>query len=113
MDEVVRKVAALGLPGIILVVTMATTGLAGAAAITAALAFLGPGGMLGGIALLGVTGLITDALAKVGIEQLLLNIYQYRSQREGRSALLKEIDRLPISKDLARSLKESLFVIGL
>jgi hypothetical protein len=34
MDEVVRKVAALGLPGVLLVVTMATTGLVGAAAIT-------------------------------------------------------------------------------
>jgi hypothetical protein len=33
------KLAALGLPGIILVVTMATTGFTGAAAITAALAF--------------------------------------------------------------------------
>ncbi|WP_072622565.1 hypothetical protein [Spirulina major] len=108
MDEVVRKVAALGLPGIILVVTMATTGLAGAAAITAALAFLGPGGILGGIALLGVTGLITDALTKVGIEQFLLNIYQHRSKTEARSALLREIDRLPISKDLARSLKDNL-----
>jgi len=35
------KVAALGLPGIMLVVTMAATGFTEAAAITAALAFLG------------------------------------------------------------------------
>ncbi len=41
MDEVVKKIAALGLPGVILVTIMATTGLTGAAAITAALAFLG------------------------------------------------------------------------
>ena len=42
------KIAALGLPGIILVVTIAATGLTGATAITAALAFLrGPAGMLG------------------------------------------------------------------
>ena len=69
MDEVVKKIAALGLPGVILVVTMAATGLTGAAAITAALAFLGgPAGMLGGIAVLGLTGLITDALAEVGLE---------------------------------------------
>jgi len=68
MDEVVKKVAALGLPGVILVITMAATGLTGAAAITAALAFLGgPGSMLGGIAVLGLTGLITDALAKVSL----------------------------------------------
>ena len=34
MDEFVRKAAALGLPAIMLVIVMATTGLAGAAAIT-------------------------------------------------------------------------------
>lgn len=69
MDEVVKKIAALGLPGIILVGTMAATGLTGAAAITAALAFLGgPAGMLGGIAMLGLTGLIADALTKLGLE---------------------------------------------
>lgn len=68
--------------------------------------------MLGGIALLGITGLITDALAKVGIEQLLLNIYQHRAKTEARSALLKEIERLPISKDWVRSLKERLSLLG-
>ncbi|WP_072621772.1 hypothetical protein [Spirulina major] len=108
MDEVVRKVAALGLPGIILVITMATTGVGGAAAITAALAFLGPGGMLGGIALLGVTGLITEALTKGGIEQLLLAVYRDRAQSEPRAHLLNEIDRLPISADLKRFLKTEL-----
>jgi hypothetical protein len=71
MDEVIKKVAALGLPGIVLVIVMATTGLTGAAAITTALAILGgPAGMLGGIAVLGLTGLITDGLAKVGLENL-------------------------------------------
>jgi hypothetical protein len=34
MDEVIRKVAALGLPAVIFTVVMATTGLTGAAAIT-------------------------------------------------------------------------------
>lgn len=46
MDEVVRKLAGVGLPAVILLITMASTGLAGAAAITTALAILGPGGML-------------------------------------------------------------------
>ena len=55
MDEVIQKVAALGLPGVVLVIVMATTGLTGAAAITTALAILGgPAGMLGGIAILGL-----------------------------------------------------------
>ena len=80
MDKVMKKIAALGLPGIILVAVMASTGLTGAAAITAALAFLGgPAGMLGGIGVLGLTGLITDALTKVGLEDLLTGVYCLRS----------------------------------
>ena len=97
MDEVVKKVAALGLPGVILVITMAATGLTGAAAITAALAFLGgPAGILGGIAVLGLTGLITDALAEVGVEDLLTAIYCQRRQSELPGKLLEEIDSLSL-----------------
>ena len=36
MDQLVDKIAALGVPGLVLVVTMAVTGWAGAAALTAA-----------------------------------------------------------------------------
>jgi hypothetical protein len=64
--------------------------------------------MLGGIALLGVTGLITEALAKGGIEQLLLAVYRDRAQSEPRATLLKEIDRLPISAELKRFLHAEL-----
>jgi len=92
-----KKIAALGLPGVILVITMATTGFTGAAAITAALAFLGgPTGILGGIAVLGVTGLITDALAEVGLEDLLTAIYCQRRQEEQQGKLLSEIDSLSL-----------------
>ncbi|BAY12236.1 hypothetical protein [Calothrix sp. NIES-2098] len=97
MDEVVKKVAALGLPGVILVITMAATGFTGAAAITAALAFLGgPAGMLGGIAVLGLTGLITDALAKVSLEDFLTAVYCQRRQTEPHGKLLEEIDSLSL-----------------
>lgn len=97
MDEVVKKVAALGLPGVILVITMATTGLTGAAAITTALAILGgPAGMLGGIAVLGLTALITDALAKVGLEDLLTAVYCQRRQIEPHGKLLAEINSLSL-----------------
>lgn len=52
MDKIISKVAALGVPGLILVVAIAASGLSGAAAITVALAALGPGGIIGGIATL-------------------------------------------------------------
>ena len=89
MDEVIRKVAALGLPGVMLVITMAATGFAGAAAITTALAALGgPFGMLGGIGLLGVMTLVADVLAKVGIDVFL----ESRGRRVG-SYLFTQLQR--------------------
>ena len=109
MDEVVRKVAALGLPGVLLVVTMAATGLAGGAAITTALAALGgPFGMIGGIAALGVAGLVADALSKYGIDGLLTGIYLERKKKEPVAKLCKEIDDLPISSDLKRKLRDAI-----
>ena len=106
MDEAVRKIAALGLPGVILLVTMASTGLAGAAAITAALAALGPAGMIGGIAFLGVVGIASEFLSKVGIQEALKAVYLER-KRQGSSVteLQWEIDQLWVSSDLKRFLK--------
>jgi hypothetical protein len=110
MDELVKKIAALGLPGIVLVIVMATTGLTGAAAITAALAFLGgPAGMLGGIAVLGLTGLITDALATVGVEELLTAVYCVRRQSEPHGKLLAEVEQfLLFNGDLKDRLKQTI-----
>lgn len=42
MDKLVSKIAALGIPGLVLVTAIGATGLAGGAAITTALAALGP-----------------------------------------------------------------------
>ena len=71
IDKVADKIAALGVPGLLLVVAMALTGYAGAAALTTALAALGgPFGMLGGVALLVLLALIAKALAEVGLEAL-------------------------------------------
>ena len=109
MDEAVRKIAALGLPGVILLIAMATTGFTGAAAITAALAMLGPGGMIGGIIFLGVIGIAADALSKFGLEALLVGVYTARyNNGETQEALINEINGLFISDDLKRKLKEEL-----
>lgn len=108
MDEFVRKAASLGLPAVMLLVVMGTTGLFGAAAITTALATLGgPIGMLGGIALLGIVGIAADMLSRFGLETLLIGIYQQRLQNgESRAAICREIQGLPISGDLRRRLHE-------
>jgi hypothetical protein len=110
MDAFVRKVAAMGLPGVILLAVMATTGLYGAAAITASLSILGgPVGMLGGIAMLGMMGLATEMLAKYGLDTLMVNIYRQR-KKDGNStqSLCQEVQKLPISDDLKRKLREEL-----
>ena len=70
MDRIVNKIAGLGVPGIMLMVAISMTGLSGAAAITAALALLGPGGMLGGIAFLLLAGAVTSALTEFGFDAL-------------------------------------------
>ena len=76
---------------------MAATGLTGAAAITAALAFLGgSAGMLGGIRVLSLTGLIADALTKVGLEDLLTAIYCQRRKSWPHGKLLEEIEKLSL-----------------
>jgi hypothetical protein len=106
MDEVIRKVTALGLPGVMLVITVTATGFAGAAAITTALAALGgPFGMLGGIGVLGVMTLVADALSKYGIDTLMAGIYLERSKTESRQKLCKEIDELAVSLKLKLKLK--------
>ena len=109
MDEAVRKTAAFGLPAILFVLAMAATGLTGAAAITAALAMLGPGGMIGGIVFLGITGLVADALAKYGVETFVSSIYLRRIDNgETKESLCREIGKLPASGDLKRKLREAI-----
>jgi hypothetical protein len=71
MDKVVDKIAALGVPGLVLLVAMQATGWAGGAAIVTALAALGgPLGMLGGIAVLLVLSLTSKGLTVYGLEKL-------------------------------------------
>lgn len=107
MDEAVGKLAGVGLPGVILLIAMASTGLTGAAAITAALAMLGPGGMIGGVVFLGIIGLASDSLSKYGLSALLKGIYHKRlANGESLDNLIKEINRLPISKRLKLVLKD-------
>ena len=106
MDEFVGKVAGFGFPFVMLLVAMAATGLTGAAAITAALAMLGPGGMIGGIMFLGIIGLSTDMLTRHGLEKLLVAIYAERINRgESRQKLCRELLKLPITPALKQTLQ--------
>ena len=109
MDKIVAKIAALGVPGLVLVIAIGATGLAGGAAITAALAALGPGGMIGGIATLGVLGLISEGSAKYGRDAIFSAVViELYKRGETKESILRKIQKYPVSKDLKRRLRESL-----
>ncbi len=102
MDQIVSKIAALGVPGLVLLVAMAVTGWAGAAAITTALAMLGgPFGMLGGVAVLGILVLISQGLAEYGFEKIFQAVIdELRKKGKSKVDIGREVISYPISKDL-------------
>ena len=110
MDNLVSKVAALGVPGLVLLVVTSISGFAGAAALTAGLSTLGgPLGMVGGIGVLGVVALITDGLSKYGFDRIFENVVKKLIEKgESKRTILKKIEKYPISKSLKLKLKDLL-----
>lgn len=101
MDKVVEKIVSIGVPGIMLMVAISMTGLYGAAAITAALALLGPGGMIGGVITLLVAGAIASAISEYGFDALFRAVIKkmYRNG-ETKESIRAKIERGPWSKKL-------------
>lgn len=67
LQKAVEGAAELGLPGLILAIAVATSGYYGAAAVTAALAALGPFGMLSGVGVLLLMVPVARAVTKYGL----------------------------------------------
>lgn len=109
MDKAVSKIAALGIPGLILMAAIGATGLAGGAAITTALAALGPGGMVGGIITLGVIGIASEAITEFGFDAVFTAVVKELYKKgETKESIGRKIDKYPVSKSLKRKLHESL-----
>lgn len=107
MEKLVSKLAALGVPGLVLLIAVSTSGLAGGAAIVAALSALGPGGIIGGIVILGLIGLIAHGLTEYGVEKISCAlIKELLKKGETKESILEKIAKYPISKSLKRHLKE-------
>ena len=101
MEKIISRLAGFGVPSLILITAISATGLAGAAALTTALAALGPGGMLGGIATLGVIGLVSEALTEYGFSALLSSVVRELIRRgESIESIRRKIRRYPVSKAL-------------
>ncbi|GLY46076.1 hypothetical protein Llac01_14530 [Leuconostoc lactis] len=100
MDELIKKIMGFGVPGIILTIAMSLSGYAGAAALTVALASLGPFGMLGGIAVLGAIGFSADKITEYGIEKIAKGVVRERLKTQSKDELKKEIRKYYISKSM-------------
>jgi hypothetical protein len=101
-DKIIDKIVALGIPGLVLLIVIETMGVAGGAAIVTALAFLGgPFGMLGGITALGLILLISQALAKYGIEKIVMGVVAGLKEKGLRiDQIIDTVNKYPISKSL-------------
>lgn len=109
MDKVVSKMAALGVPGLILMIAISATGFTGAAAITTALAALGPGGMIGGIVTLGMIGLTSEVISEYGFDAVFTAVVKELYRRgETKESLLSKINKYPVSKTLKQKLIDAL-----
>lgn len=107
LDKIVEVIAGLGVPGLVLVMLMTASPLTGAAAITSSLAALGPFGMLGGIATLGVLSFISRAITKFSFEKVFPAVL-IKLREDGRTCeeIREEVNRYPISEELKRKLEE-------
>lgn len=109
MEKLISKLTALGIPGLVLIVAVHATGLAGGAAIVAALAALGPGGIVGGILTLGVLSLLTHELTEYGIDAIFTAVLKELVRKgESKASILRTIEQYPVSKSLKRKLREQL-----
>lgn len=109
LDKIVEKIVALGVPGLVLVIAIAAVGPAGGAAIVTALATLGgPLGMMGGLGVLGLLVLISQAIAKYGVETVAKRVIQGLMEKGmSKEEIIKKIDSYWfLSNSLRKKLKD-------
>lgn len=109
MDELVNKLAGLGVAGLVLVGLVATSSYVGAVAITTSLAFLGgPFGMIGGAVALTLIAAISSVIAKFGVEALARAVVtQLRENGRSEASIIQEINNFPmITNGLRSQLRE-------
>ena len=113
MDKIIDKIVGLGVAGLVLTIAMATTGAAGFAAVTAALAIIGGpfGGMIAGITVLGLISAISTIIAEYGIDKVVTEIVKGLIKKgKTKEEICNELDKNPwnlaLSKDLKLKVKD-------
>ena len=106
LDTLAVRVSALGVPSLVLIIIMATTGFAGAAAFVTALAVLGgPFGMWGGMITMGTMVIISGAVAKFGLtavfQAVLTELYKKGITKY---EIIEHISGYPITISLKKNL---------
>jgi hypothetical protein len=96
-QKAVAALVGLGVPGLVLLAVMATSGFAGAAAITSSLAVLGgPAGMIGGVAALIALGLASKAIAEYGYPKVAEAVVRgLVSKGESKESIRRKLDGIP------------------
>jgi hypothetical protein len=108
-NKVIDTIADLGVPGLVLLITMAICGWSDTAALTNALTAVGgPSGLLGDTPLLGILTLISWAISEYGFEEIAVAVAK-ELQRKGRNRedVLREIQGYPISRDMNLKIREA------
>jgi hypothetical protein len=108
VNEIVKQLASLGLPGSILLILGVASAGSNATIVAVLTAAGGPFGIVGGIGLLGLTKVVADLIADYGIEAILKAVYSERSKYETLRSLLYEIQDLPICEELKMNFQNHL-----
>ena len=107
MDQMIKKIAALGVPGLVFMVAIELTGLVGAPALTCALAALGPGGMVGGVMTLCFIGVIADGIAEYGFDAIARGVLrELYCKGESKESIKAKVRRYQVSCKLKDHLYE-------
>ena len=106
--EPVTMLVALGVPGIVLLVALETTGFAGAAAIVTALATLGgPLGWVGGFVSLGILVIVSKKMAEFGFDYLFSRVLKgVRESGKTKEQIFEEVEGYKIPDVMKRALHE-------
>ncbi len=110
MDKLVKLLAPFGIMGVVFIVVLTAAmgaGLVGAAAFTAAMASIGPAGMIGGLLTLGVVGIVSKLAVDYGYDAIVLAVVKEQLKSKSKEEILSEIEKKKfISKDLKLKIKD-------